>query len=85
MFQQLRLSAAAQKARDAGHPSFLIDRRMSETGIAASLTISNPYRSVRRGTARCVAFMGERRTIRSFVAARPRRMPPSAQAAGFPS
>jgi len=85
MFQQLRLSAAAQKARDVGHRFFLIDRRMSETGIAVLQIGFNARQRAGRFAKRLVAFMGERHPTQGFVAARPTRMPPSAQAAGYQS
>ena len=35
--------AAVQKAKDAGIPSFLVDREISEEGVAVSQIVSNNY------------------------------------------
>ncbi len=37
--------AAVQKAKDAGIPSFLIDREITATGVAVSQIVSNPTRA----------------------------------------
>ena len=43
---------AVQKAKDAGIPTFLIDREINETGIAASQIISNNYQGAVAGCVR---------------------------------
>ena len=40
---------AVQKAKDAGIPTFLIDREINQTGIAASQIISNNYQGAVAG------------------------------------
>nr|WP_238625417.1 D-ribose ABC transporter substrate-binding protein [Aggregatilinea lenta] len=51
--------AAVQKAKDAGIPTFLIDREINETGIAASQIISNNYQGAVLGGEEFVSLMGE--------------------------
>ncbi len=50
---------AVQKAKDAGIPTFLIDREINATGIAASQIISNNYQGAVLGAEEFVRLMGE--------------------------
>ena len=52
-------TAAVQKAKDAGIPSFLIDREINETGIAVSQIVSNNYQGAQLGSEEFVRLMGE--------------------------
>lgn len=51
--------AAVQKAKDAGIPSFLIDREISATGVAVSQIVSNNYQGAQLGAEEFVGLMGE--------------------------
>ncbi|GAA6179740.1 D-ribose ABC transporter substrate-binding protein [Shimia sp. NS0008-38b] len=51
--------AAVQRAKDAGIPSFLIDREIKETGIAVSQIVSNNYQGAQLGAEEFVAIMEE--------------------------
>ena len=51
--------AAVQKAKDAGIPSFLIDREINATGIAVSQIVSNNYQGAQLGAEEFVKLMGE--------------------------
>lgn len=51
--------AAVQRAKDAGIPSFLIDREIKESGIAVSQIVSNNYQGAQLGAEAFVALMGE--------------------------
>ena len=51
--------AAVQKARDAGIPSFLIDREINATGVAAAQIVSNNYQGAQLGAQEFVKLMGE--------------------------
>jgi erythritol transport system substrate-binding protein len=51
--------AAVQKAKDAGIPSFLIDREINATGVAAVQIVSNNYQGATLGAEAFVAAMGE--------------------------
>jgi len=51
--------AAAQKAKDAGIPSFLIDREINASGIAVSQIVSNNYQGATLGAQEFVRLMGE--------------------------
>ncbi|QRM54158.1 D-ribose ABC transporter substrate-binding protein [Sinorhizobium sp. BG8] len=51
--------AAVQKAKDAGVPSFLIDREINATGIAVSQIVSNNYQGAQLGAEEFVKLMGE--------------------------
>ncbi len=51
--------AAVQKAKDADIPSFLIDREITETGVAVSQIVSNNYQGAQLGAEEFVALMGE--------------------------
>ncbi|MBJ6133852.1 D-ribose ABC transporter substrate-binding protein [Ochrobactrum sp. Q0168] len=52
--------AAVQKAKDAGIPSFLIDREINATGIAVSQIVSNNYQGAQLGAEEFVNLMGEK-------------------------
>ncbi|MBB3999591.1 D-ribose ABC transporter substrate-binding protein [Aureimonas pseudogalii] len=52
-------TAAVQKAKDAGIPTFLIDREINETGIAVSQIVSNNYQGAQLGAEEFVKLMGE--------------------------
>ncbi|MDW9802019.1 substrate-binding domain-containing protein [Sinorhizobium meliloti] len=51
--------AAVQKAKDAGVPSFLIDREINATGVAVSQIVSNNYQGAQLGDEEFVKLMGE--------------------------
>lgn len=51
--------AAVQKAKDAGIPSFLIDREITATGVAVSQIVSNNYQGAQLGAEKFVELMGE--------------------------
>ncbi len=51
--------AAVQKAKDAGIPTFLIDREINVTGVAAAQIISNNYQGAVAGAEQFVSLMGE--------------------------
>ncbi|MBZ4022687.1 D-ribose ABC transporter substrate-binding protein [Rhodobacter sp. TJ_12] len=51
--------AAVQKAKDAGIPSFLIDREITVSGIAISQIVSNNYQGAQLGGEEFVTLMGE--------------------------
>ncbi|QYZ68276.1 D-ribose ABC transporter substrate-binding protein [Neotabrizicola shimadae] len=51
--------AAVQKAKDAGIPSFLIDREITATGVAAAQIVSNNYQGAQLGAEEFVKLMGE--------------------------
>lgn len=51
--------AAVQRAREAGVPSFLIDREINETGIAISQIVSNNFQGAQLGAEEFVELMGE--------------------------
>ncbi len=51
--------AAVKKAKDAGIPSFLIDREINETGVAVSQIVSNNYQGAKLGGEEFVALMEE--------------------------
>jgi erythritol transport system substrate-binding protein len=52
--------AAIQKAKNAGIPSFLIDREINKTGIALAQIISNNYQGATLGGEEFVRLMGEK-------------------------
>jgi erythritol transport system substrate-binding protein len=52
--------AAVQKAKDAGVPSFLIDREINATGVAVSQIVSNNYQGAQLGAEQFVKLMGEK-------------------------
>lgn len=52
--------AAIQKAKDAGIPSFLIDREINVTGVAVAQIVSNNYQGAQLGAQEFVKLMGEK-------------------------
>ncbi|MEW9307008.1 MULTISPECIES: D-ribose ABC transporter substrate-binding protein [Labrys] len=52
--------AAVQKAKDAGVPSFLIDREINVAGIAVAQIVSNNYQGAQAGAQEFVKLMGEK-------------------------
>jgi erythritol transport system substrate-binding protein len=52
--------AAVRKAKDAGVPSFLIDREMNATGVAVAQIVSNNYQGATLGAQELVRLLGER-------------------------
>lgn len=50
---------AVKKAKEAGIPSFLIDREINESGIAVSQIVSNNYQGALLGGEKFVELMGE--------------------------
>lgn len=51
---------AVKKARDAGIPTFLIDRETNETGVAISQIVANNYQGAKDITEKFVEVMGEK-------------------------
>ena len=49
-----------QKAKDAGIPSFLIDREINATGVAVAQIVSNNYQGAQLGAEEFVKLMGEK-------------------------
>jgi erythritol transport system substrate-binding protein len=52
--------AAVKKAKDAGIPSFLIDREITQSGAAVSQIVSNNYQGAQLGAEEFVKLMGEK-------------------------
>ncbi|MDQ0473173.1 D-ribose ABC transporter substrate-binding protein [Labrys wisconsinensis] len=52
--------AAVKKAKDAGVPSFLIDREITATGVAVAQIVSNNYQGAQLGAQEFVKLMGEK-------------------------
>jgi erythritol transport system substrate-binding protein len=52
--------AAVRKAKEAGVPSFLIDREMNATGVATAQIVSNNYQGATLGAQEFVRLLGER-------------------------
>lgn len=52
--------AAVKKAKDAGIPSFLIDREINQTGLAISQIVSNNYQGAQLGGEQFIKLMGEK-------------------------
>jgi erythritol transport system substrate-binding protein len=52
--------AAVKKAKDAGVPSFLIDREINATGVALAQIVSNNYQGAQLGGQEFVKLMGEK-------------------------
>jgi erythritol transport system substrate-binding protein len=52
--------ASVQKAKQAGIPSFLIDREINATGIAVAQIVSNNYQGAALGAQQFVDLMGEK-------------------------
>ncbi|SFA91580.1 erythritol-binding protein [Poseidonocella pacifica] len=51
--------APIRRAKEAGIPSFLIDREITESGVAVSQIVSNNYQGAQLGAEEFVALMGE--------------------------
>ncbi len=51
--------AAVQKAKDAGIPTFLVDREINATGVAVSQIVSNNFQGAVLGAEKFVELMGE--------------------------
>ena len=51
--------APIQRAKDAGIPSFLIDREITASGVAVSQIVSNNYQGAQLGAEEFVKLMGE--------------------------
>ena len=51
---------AVKKARDAGIPTFLIDRQINETGVAISQIVANNYQGAKDIAEKFVEVMGEK-------------------------
>ncbi len=49
-----------QTAKDAGIPSFLIDREINKTGVAVAQIVSNNYQGAQLGAQKFVELMGEK-------------------------
>lgn len=60
--------AAVKKAKDAGIPSFLIDREINATGVAVAQIVSNNYQGATLGAEEFVKVMGEKATTPSSSA-----------------
>ncbi len=54
--------AAIQKAKDAGIPTFLIDREVNTTGVALAQIVSDNYQGATLGAEQFVTLMGEKGT-----------------------
>jgi erythritol transport system substrate-binding protein len=52
--------AAVKKAKDAGIPSFLIDREINASGVAMAQIVSNNYQGAQLGGQEFVKLMGEK-------------------------
>jgi erythritol transport system substrate-binding protein len=52
--------SAVKKAKDAGIPSFLIDREINATGVAVAQIVSNNYQGAQLGGEEFVKLMGEK-------------------------
>ncbi len=52
--------AAVQKAKDAGIPTFLIDREINATGVALAQIVSDNYQGATLGGQQFVDLMGEK-------------------------
>jgi erythritol transport system substrate-binding protein len=59
--------AAVQRAKDAGIPSFLIDREITATGVAVSQIVSNNYQGAQLGAEEFVVLMGEEGTYAELL------------------
>jgi erythritol transport system substrate-binding protein len=59
--------AAVRKAKDAGVPTFLIDRELNATGIATAQIVSNNYQGASLGAQEFVRLLGERGTYVELV------------------
>src|ERR1700744_2285163 len=59
--------AAVKKAKDAGIPSFLIDREINATGVAVAQIVSNNYQGAQLGAQEFVKLMGEKGNYAELV------------------
>ena len=59
--------AAVKKAKDAGVPSFLIDREINATGVAVAQIVSNNYQGAQLGAQEFVKLMGEKGEFAELV------------------
>jgi erythritol transport system substrate-binding protein len=59
--------AALKKAKDAGVPSFLIDREINATGVAVAQIVSNNYQGATLGAEEFVKKMGEKGDFAELV------------------
>ena len=59
--------AAVKKAKEAGIPSFLIDREINETGSAVAQIVSNNYQGAKLGGEAFVKYMKEKGTYVELV------------------
>ncbi|WP_312794009.1 D-ribose ABC transporter substrate-binding protein [Tianweitania sp.] len=59
--------AAVQKAKDKDIPSFLIDREITNTGVAVSQIVSNNYQGAQLGAEEFVKLMGEKGNYAELV------------------
>ena len=56
--------AAVKKAKEAGIPSFLIDREINASGVALAQIVSNNYQGAQLGAQEFVKLMGEKGNYR---------------------
>ena len=59
--------AVVKRAKEAGIPSFLIDREITESGIAVSQIVSNNYQGAQLGAEEFVKLMGEKGNYAELV------------------
>jgi erythritol transport system substrate-binding protein len=59
--------AAVKKAKDAGIPSFLIDREINASGVAVAQIVSNNYQGAQLGAQEFVKLMGEKGNYAELV------------------
>src|SRR5690349_53321 len=59
--------AAVKKAKDAGIPSFLIDREINANGVAVAQIVSNNYQGAQLGAQEFVKLMGEKGDFAELV------------------
>ena len=59
--------APVKKAKDAGIPSFLIDREITQSGVAVSQIVSNNYQGAQLGAEEFVKLMGEKGKFAELV------------------
>jgi len=59
--------AAVKKAKDAGVPSFLIDREINASGVAVAQIVSNNYQGAQLGAQEFVKLMGEKGEFAELV------------------
>jgi len=59
--------APVKKAKDAGIPSFLIDREITQSGVAVSQIVSNNYQGAQLGAEEFVRLMGEKGKFAELV------------------